>query len=333
MIARVNGIRNANQNSDYQILGIGTPILDYLLSVSDEYVESLGLRGGSILIDYKDLQKILSNQSSIEKISAGGSAANTLKGLAQLGHSCGIIGKTGQDEAARQFTENMKHYGVFPHLSISTLPTAQVACLITPDHERTMRAYIGAGAEMNASDMTIDFFKNVNLVHIEGYLINRQGVVEKAMKLAKKAKAKISFDLSSFEIIDEYREAMQILLKGYVDIVFANAEEAQMLTGFPPEEACMLLRDLCGTAIVKMGDKGCWGATKTEKVFHPAYQVKVVDTTGAGDLFASGFLHGFLLNKSLEESLRYGSLVASYVIQTFGAEVPLPKWPEIRKSL
>lgn len=316
-----------------RILGIGTPILDYLLSVSDEYVESLGIRGGSILIEYETLQKILADHSAIESVIGGGSAANTIKGLAKLGHACGLIGKTGKDEAALKFVGSLEEYGIFPHLSTSKLPTGQVACLITPDHERTMRAFLGAGAEMNADDISSDFFINTELVHIEGYLMNRKGVVEKAMKLAKEAGAKISFDVSSFEMVEEFKKPMLALLKDYVNIVFANEEEARTLTGLPPEEACIHMKDLCGTAVVKMGGEGCWGASGSEKVFHPAYQVKVVDTTGAGDLFASGFLHGFLEKKSLGESLRYGAVVASYVIQVFGAEIPLSQWSEIRTNL
>lgn len=328
---------NANHQTTIpkKILGIGTPILDCLFTVRNEYVYSLeGLPGGSILVDYPTMQSILKdNLSSPQQIVAGGGAANTIKGLAKLGHACTFSGKIGQDEEGKKFSADMESYGIISALSISTLPTAQVACLITPDHDRTMRAFIGAGAEMNESDLTPELFKDVSLMHIEGYLMNRQGLVEKAMKLAKEAGAKISFDLSSFEMVEEYKKPMSELLSKYVDIVFANEEEALQLAGLPPESACELLKDLTDIAVVKMGPNGSIGATKMKKTYQKAYKVKVIDTTGAGDLFASGFLHGFLQGKSLEECLHNGAYLASYVIQVHGAEIPESYWPEIRKGL
>ena len=334
MTAQTSQAFSSLQNNNYQILGIGTPIVDYFIHVSDNYVASLsGLRGGSSPIDPQTFQKILNDHPSPYKLIAGGSAANTIKGLSRLGHACALIGKIGQDEAAQQFIESIKSYGVTPNLSTSQLSTARVFCLLTPDGERTMRSLMGAGAEMSESDLTAEHFKVVNLVHIEGYLMNRQGVVEKAMRLAKEAGAKISFDLSSFEIVQNFKKQISDLLVNFVDIVFANEEEAQMLTGLPPEKACTLIKDLSHIAIVKTGSQGCWAATKNQKAFHNAFKVNIVDTTGAGDLFASGFLHGFLTNKTLEESLCYGSFIASEVIQTVGAEIPEQNWPEIKKNL
>jgi len=327
-------MQNVNDNR-YQILGIGTPIIDYLVNVSDEYINKLpGVPGGSILIDYPTFKKIIKDHPlSRQRMIAGGSSANTIKGLAQLKHSCSLIGRIGKDHAGSQFTQNMISFGIKPHLTFSDLPTAQVACLITPDHDRTMRAYIGAGAEMSANDLTPDLFEGIHLVHIEGYLMNRIGFVEKAMSLAKAQGAKISFDLSSFEIVEAYQPKLLELLSQYVDIVFANEEEANVLTGFTPEKACKALKDLCEIAVIKMGEKGSIAANSAEIVSSPAYQVQVVDTTGAGDLFASGFLHGYLTDQPLRESLRYGSLIASHVITRFGAEIPLDDWKSILKEM
>lgn len=334
MTIPVQPTSRSNQGNDYQILGIGTPILDYLIHVNDDYIKTLlGSRGGSIVVDSQTFQKILNNLSSPKILLAGGSTANTMKGLTRLGHSCALIGKIGQDEAGKQFAQTMQSFGITPLLSLSELPTARVVCLITPDGERTMRFLIGAGAEMHENDLSAEHFKGVRLVHIEGYLMDRKGVVEKAMKLAKEAGTKISFDLSSFEIVKEYKKDIIELMTGFVDIVFANEKEAEMLTGLPPEKACTLIKDLSSIAIVKTGKQGCWAATKTVKAFHNAFQVNAIDTTGAGDLFASGFLHGFLTDKSFEESLRYGTFIASEVIQTVGAEISEKNWPEIRKNL
>lgn len=325
----------SQQANKEKILGIGTPIIDYLFNTSNEYVVSLqGKRGGSILVDYPTLDHILKDHiSSPKQMLAGGGSANTIKGLAKLGHSCAFFGKIGKDEAGKTFSSSLESYKIASLLSFSDLPTAQVACLITPDHDRTMRTFIGAGAEMNENDLTSELFKDVQLIHLEGYLMNRPGLVQKAMKLAKEAGATISFDLSSFEIVEEYRKPMSELLSKFVDIVFARGEEARMLTGLPPEKACDLLKDLTDIAVVKIGADGSMAATKTEKANQKAFKVNVIDTTGAGDLFASGFLHGFLLGKSLAECLRYGAYVASFVIQVPGAEIPESYWPEIKKGL
>lgn len=334
MIALKEHVSSDRQSKGYQVLGLGTPIVDYLVAVSDEYVNSLsGVRGGSSLVDDSIIEKVISDHSSSGLYVTGGSAANTIKGLTQLGHSCALIGKIGHDEAGKKISEDLKSCGITPHLSFSQLKTAQAACLITPDNERTMRTLIGAGAEISEKDLRPEYFKNIDLVHIEGYLMDRCGVVQKAMQLAKEAGAKVSFDLSSLEIVKEYKKPISRLLSSFVDIVFANEEEAMTLTGLAAEKACLLLKDLSSIAIVKIGNRGCLAATRTKHAFYQAFPVTVVDTTGAGDLFASGFLHGFLTHKSLEESLRFGNLIASEVIQNIGAEIPKNHWAEIRRNL
>jgi len=333
-VATSSPLNNARQENHYKILGIGTPIVDSIIKVQDDYVNSLpGAKGGSILVSHRALQRILKETPFPLKVNAGGSAANTIKGLAALGHASALIGKIGDDDAGQIFSANLSSHGIVPCLSLSRIPTAQVASLITPDSDRTMRTFIGAGAEMTESDLSSSLFQGVDLVHIEGYLMNRHGVVEKTMELAKAAGALVSFDAASFEIVAEYRKPMIKLLTRYVDVLFANEDEAWALSGLPPERACLLLKDICPIAVVKMGSKGAWGATGKIKAYHQAFDVPVVDTTGAGDLFASGFLHGLMKDRSLEENLRYGTLVASYVIQILGAEIPEDSWKTIKTNL
>lgn len=328
----VHGFNQANIN--YRILAIGTPIVDYLIPISDDYLHSVpGARGGSTLVNHSALQKILNDQPLPLKFIAGGSAANTIKGLSMLNHACSFFGKIGNDDTGKKFLQDIETFGVRPYLPISTLPTGLSACLITPDHDRTIRTFIGAGAEMNENDLNPKFFEKVHLVHIEGYLINRQKVVEKAMRLAKEAGATISFDISSFEIASDYRKQLIELLKNYVNIVFANEEEAYALTRLPPEKACLFLKNITGLAVVKMGSQGSWAAKGSTQAFHHAFKVPVVDTTGAGDLFASGFLHGFLNNQSLQNCLHIGTKIASKVIQTFGAEIPKDAWSDIKTQV
>ncbi|MEI8365306.1 MAG: adenosine kinase [Parachlamydiaceae bacterium] len=320
--------------SNYEILGIGTPFVDYILLADDKTLEKLSqTRGGSTVVDYNKLQTILQEPLALPRFITGGSCANTIKGLASLGNRCAIIGRIGNDPAGDCFKEMMETQGITPLLVQSNKPTAQAACLISPDGERTMFTTLGASADLNESDLTLDLFQGVRLVHIEGYLLTNEPLVRKAMALAKESGAAVSFDVSSVGIITQHKKAMIDLLTHYVDIVFANTAETKVLTGLPPEQGCVILKDLSETAIVKMGAEGCWAAQGIDKVFSPALPTKVVDTTGAGDLFASGFLHGYTHRKTLVECTHYGALVASHVIQILGAEIPPPMWKSIRDRL
>jgi len=318
----------------YDILAIGTPIVDQLIMTTDEFLQKIhGPRGGSESVDYETLCKLLKNSGHSPVSATGGCAANTIKGLAQLGHNCALFGKLGNDEAGLYFQRTMEELGIISKLQIVNKPTAQVACLISPDHERTMRSFLGAGLEMKAQDLDSEIFKNVKLLHIEAYLLDRDPLVQHSMELAKAAGAKISFDLANFEIVEKYKKQMIDLLSNYVDIVFANNEETQALTGLGGEAGCDILKDICEIAVVKLGDKGCLAAQDQEKVFQPGFTVNAVDTTGAGDLFASGFLHGYLQQKELKECARYGNLVASFVVQMVGTEMMPEMWQSIKKQL
>lgn len=221
---------------------------------------------------------------------------------------------------------------IVPLYTQSTAPTAQVVCLITPDRERTLRSFLGASQEMKAEDLKPEQFENVKLVHIEGYSLLNESLTERAMELAKEAKAKISFDLASFEITQAYKDKIIYLLSHYVDILFANEAETKMLTGLSPEKGSDILKDICQTVIILQGSKGCWVARRETKFHHPAFSVQSIDTTGAGDLFASGFLHGYLSQSSLQECARFGSLIGAAAVQYLGAEIPAEKWEEIKKQ-
>ena len=196
-----------------------------------------------------------------------------------------------------------------------------------------MLSFLGAGAEMKPDDLDPDYFKGVSLVHIEGYSLLVEGLTDKAMQLSKAAGAKVSFDLASFEITRTYKEKIIALLSHYVDIVFANTDETHALTLLGPEKGCMILKDLCDTAVVSMGKEGCWVGTSQDLNYCPAIKTIPEDTTGAGDLFASGFLHGYLSGHSVEECARYGALTASEVIQVIGAELPPEAWARIKAAL
>lgn len=318
----------------HEILGIGTPIVDQVIMVSHEFIETIpGLKGGSIPVDYNTLVELIKKSGETPTFIIGGSTTNTIKGLTRLGRKCAIFGKIGSDEAGKRFRKELEQLGIRPHLPIGDLPTAQVACLISPDYERTMRSFLGAGTQMLPEDLSAKMFKGVKLVHIEGYILSYGELTRRAMELAKRAGAKISFDLSSFEIILQHKNTIIDLLTKYVDVVFANEEETKALTGFDPERGCEILKEMCEIAVVKMGKQGSLTARQDIKIYQPSFDVKTLDTTGAGDLFASGFLHGYLSKKTLEECSKYGALVASEVVQIIGADIPSESWPQIKQKL
>lgn len=285
------------------------------------------------LVDYDTFLNLLKESSQQPVSSIGGCTLNTLRGLASLGHSCALFGKIGQDQHGERLRAHLSELNIRSHLISVDQPTAQVACLVTSDSERTMCSFLGAGAYLKPEELSPQLFAGVKLVHIEGYLFACQGVVQRAMELAKQAGAVLSFDLANFEIVSKYKSEISQLLSKHVDIVFANAQESFKLTGLQPKESCLLLKDLTEIAIVKMGEQGGWVADAQQQLFYPAVNVHAVDTTGAGDFFASGFLHGYLKNKELLECARNGAWIASEVVKVIGTEIPPKKWEEIRNAI
>ena len=266
-------------------------------------------------------------------VTTGGSCANTIKGLASLGQRSALAGKMGRDPMGKLFLEKFEKYGVVPLIVYSDTPTAQVASLITPDHQRTFRCFPGAGNEFTEEDLIPELFQGVRLVHIEGYAFYNQSLAERSMQMAKEAGALVSLDLGSFELVKKFKGKLLELIPAYVDIIFANEDETRVLTGLGPEEGCDLLRQMCQATVILIGKDGCWIGSPDEKCLCPAIAANVIDTTGAGDLFASGFLHGFLEGCTLKECGRYGNLTGGTVVQYKGAEIPDHKWTELKEIM
>jgi len=332
----------------YDILAIGAPFIDLILHVSEEFLATIpGEKKGMEPTDHNSLLKIIQASQQTPFIIPGGSGANTIKGLTNLGHTCAIVGKIGTDDLGRLFEQEITNLGVQSLFLPTNTPTGQSLCLVTPNGERTMRSFLGASQEMTAVDLKPEFFRGVKLVHIEGHSLLNGSLAVRAMELAKEVGAKISFDLGSFEIVSLYKETILSLLERYVDIVFCNREEAEHLTGKSPEEACRELKEICLVAVVLMGKEGCWvgdrskngcaeenGNGKRKDVFQcPAYPVTPIDTTGAGDLFASGFLHGFFNGEPLKECARYGALLGAAVVQVQGTKIPTDIWAQLKQKI
>lgn len=321
---------------EFHVIGVGSPCMDVLVNVEDSFIQSLGNKGGSQQVDLETIHAIIDQTKwHTTRIVAGGSCANAIKGLAGFGHPCAFLGKIGDDDFGRQFVKNLKRWNIIPLISQSADSGTQVClCLITADGERTMRCYPGASADVSSEELHSETFKNISLVHFEGYSLygKDKNYVPKAMQLAKEHHALVSLDLSSFELVKIFKEKIEELLTNYVDIVFANADEVKALTGLDPYEGCVKLKEICPIAVVMMGKNGCYVGSGDNIIHSSAYPIHVLDSTGAGDLFASGFLHGILKKCPLEECARLGNKAGASVCETVGAEIPLHKWRDLREE-
>ncbi len=318
----------------YEIIGIGGPILDQLLKVSDTYLEAVpGEKGGMEPISYDQLQEIVGKSGAESIIVPGGSARNTLHGLSRFGEKCALVGMVGTDARGDTYRKLLEEQGIHPLLLESETPTAIVLSLVTPDGERTMRTFQGATVEIRGHHLERHIFEGAKLVHLEGYTLFNEDLAESAMRLAQDVGAKVSFDLASFEIVEAFREHILYLLDRYVDLVFCNEEEAHALLGLKEEAACDKLAEICEVGLVLMGSSGCWVRKGEHKCHCPAYPVQPLDTTGAGDLFASGFLHGYMRHYPVDICAHYGAIAGRAVVQVMGPVIPHDAWERIYQKL
>jgi sugar/nucleoside kinase (ribokinase family) len=319
----------------YNVVCVGSPCLDILLSVDEQTLRKIAPeKGGSRPVDYSTFSNIIRYSKSKPKVSLGGSAINVIRALAHLGQECAFVGKVGSDEAPTIFRDLTK-LNIDALLLKSSLPTTRVCCLVTPDGQRTMRVYLGASTEaLDINDIRFDCLERTSLVHLEGYLlyIKDGEFVRKVMKKAKEKKVKVSFDCASFEVVARYKEIiMNLLHDGLIDIIFANEDEVQILTNLNPIRACRELQKICEIAVATAGKKGCWVGSQGEVIHQPAFPARVVDTTGAGDFFEAGFLHGYLSGKDLATCARYGATLGKSIVEVFGTRLSSQQWQEIKK--
>lgn len=318
----------------YRVLGVGAACIDLLMTVSEEFLAQIpGEKGGSQAIEFEKLNQIISESQTLPHIATGGSCANMIKGLASLGEECAFLSQVGSDAMGEHFTQYMRKLGIATLFSKSEYSTSRVLCLITPDGQRTMRFYVGCSKEISNTYLQPDYFKGVELVHLDAYTLRNGNLTRQVMELAKEAGAKVSLDLSSFEIIREFHTTLVELLPLYVDIVFANEDEAKAVTGFDAMGGCFKLQEMCLIGVVLIGKKGCLVGHRGEIFHSPAFPARLVDSTGGGDLFASGFLFGYLNGYSLTQCARLGNRLGGAVVEVQGAELPPEKWEQIRATL
>ncbi len=321
-----------------KIIGLGNALVDVLATLKDDStLDEMGLPKGSMqLIDETKLEQINKKFATINtKLATGGSAGNTILALANLGAQAGFIGKTGDDDNGRFFKKHFEECGIEAKLLISDLPSGVASAFISPDGERTFGTYLGAASSLIAEDLSPEMFKGYAYLYVEGYLVQDHDMILHAMQLAKDAGLQICLDMASYNIVEEDLEFFTMLVNKYVDIVFANEEEAKAFTGKEqPEEALTEISKMCSIAVVKMGAKGSCIKKGTEKVCVEATPVKkVADTTGAGDYFAAGFLYGLICGYSLEKCAMIGTILSGKVIQKVGTNLTKKQWDEIKLNI
>lgn len=319
-----------------KVLGMGNALVDVLAIIEDDKaLEILELPKGSMqLIDDKRFEILSKEINKLNKsIVSGGSASNTIIGLARLGIETGFLGRIGKDTFGKFYKEDLNKNNVQSHLTEVDEASGVASTFISKDGERTFGTYLGAASNLSAKELHPQNFEGYKYFYIEGYLVQSHELIRRAIILAKEAGAKVILDLASYNIVEENRDFLLEIIPQYADIVFANEEEAKSLLGKEPEEAVSILAESAEIAIVKMGAKGSWIQRGEEKVLVPAYAVNCVDTTGAGDLYAAGFLYGLIHDCSLAISGQIGTILATHVIQDVGAKINDDKWPEISEMI
>jgi len=310
--------------------------MDVVVKLTDDTIlQNDNLPKGSMtLVDAATSASINRQTEGLEKIHApGGSVCNTIDGLAHLGANTAFIGKVGNDELGISYENLLKKVGAKPLLFKSPNSTGVAMALVSTDSERTFGTYLGAAIELSPDDLTPDLFTGYDIAYIEGYLVQNHDLVSKAAALANDAGLTIALDLASYNVVEENVGFLEEILSEYVDIVFANEDEAKAFTGKNPKDAAIELADLCNIAVVKVGAKGSLICRDNELIEIAATGTTCVDTTGAGDLYSSGFLYGYSLGLPLETCGKIASIVAGKVIMGYGARMDEAMWKTIDEEV
>ena len=308
-----------------KILGIGNAIVDVICKVDDDFIAKNNLTKSTmkLIFDDKEFEELLSNLK-IEKTVSGGSVANSIVGLSQLGNEVGFIGKVNDDELGEKYEDGLKKENVkyFYSKKKEDLPTGTCLILVTPDSERTMCTFLGTAGKINENDVSSDAIKQSETILLEGYLWD-EGDPKKAFEKAIQSASKVAMSLSDQFCVDRHKPHFLELVKNKLDITFANEQEIMSLIEAKSfDEVINFSKSLGKIIVLTRGEKGAVAINGDEVVECDVKQgLKIVDLTGAGDLFAAGFLHGHLNNMSLKESLDKGTEMSSKVIQQIGARL------------
>lgn len=317
-----------------KVLGFGAALVDLLASVDDKWIGEADVsKGGMNHVDDAALRKLLARVEN-PQIVPGGSACNTIVGVAKLGGRASFVSKVGNDEFGELFARHLEKCGVENRMTKSSLATGTVLSAVTPDAERTMFTFLGASNDFYAPEISPELFDDVGILYLEGYRAYSEDCFVKAAEMAHRFGAKVALDFGSFGVVNDCRALFERLFAARkIDILIANEEEAKAFTGVSEEVALERLAKICEVAVVKLGARGALIASDGKVFRVKPGTAKAIDTTGAGDLWASGFLYGMQSGYSMDRAGTLGSLVANEVVQVVGAQIPESGWERIREEM
>lgn len=318
-------------SEDIRIMGVGYCTVDLLVQVEDSFVEQhIVSKKGECQREeaFEPIDFVLGKIREKPKIAPGGSAANTVRALAQLGQPCAFWGHVGEDSWGESFVADLLRYRIDPRLKKAPF-TSRVLCLISPDGQRT---FLSCDPEVEEMPVQSDF-QDIRWMHFEARQMFNRTVFEEMIAFAREFGIRISLDLSCTSTVKCFKQELLDLIKSDVEVLFCNESEAEALLGLRPEEACLELQKRCPVAVVTIGEKGCLvGHHKTVTAVE-ACPANVVDTTGAGDYFSAGFLYGYFRDLPLEKCARMGHRLAKEVVQVIGTELSDETWDSLRSQI
>lgn len=319
-----------------KVIGIGNALTDMLVNLrSDEVLEKFDLPRGSMSLVNSEQQKEISKSVSglPYTLSLGGSADNTIRAMARLGCKVGFIGKVGRDSTGDFFESALDNLGIQPFIMRGEERSGKCVSLVSPDGERTLVTHLGAAVEMKAEDLSPEIFDGYDCLYVEGYLVQDHNLIRGAIRMAKELGLKVAIDLASFNVVEENLEFLREVISEYVDIVFANEDEARAFSGEEePVNALQYISTMCDLVIVKIGMRGALIKQGSE-VSHVGIMAaaKRVDTTGAGDFYAAGFMAGMCEGLSLRQCGTIGAITAGKVIEIVGTTPTEEAWDDVAR--
>jgi len=325
---------------NYDLVGIGNALVDIEVHVEDAFIEEKSLIKGGMKLSTAEEQTEMLNALSEKptKIASGGSAANTVHGISVLGSSGYYLGRVANDNYGQHYTEDMRVCGVgFPGIGADTHGTGTCVVMITPDTERTMLTHLGISSSLHSDNVDETIVRNAKMVYIEGYLWTGEETRNAALKMAEIAKSDgipVAFTLSDAFVVNTFKESLIDFIRWNVNILFCNEVEALAMTGAANHESAFeTLRGMADTVFMTLGSKGSWAGNNQTKEIVGVFPTIPVDTTGAGDLYAAGALHGITKDYSLKESAILGAYCAAQVVSHMGPRMPVHSHTDATKIL
>ena len=320
------------------ILGMGNALTDILAVLPDDsFLRQFHLPKGSMQhVDMETGDRIWQTLKPMGvQYVAGGSAANTITGTAIFGMKSGFIGKVGDDELGHLFRSDQEQYGIKSTLLKGKSSSGRAMVFITaPNAERTFAVYLGAALELGPDDLKPEYFHGYDYFHIEGYLVQNQSLIRRAIEMARDAGCIISLDMASYNVVESNEAFLHDIVDRHVDIVFANETEARSFTRLDdPKDALDEIARHCSIAVVKIGKDGSMVRQGDEYHYIGAWPADTIDATGAGDTYAAGFLYAHSLGRTMKECGEVGSIIAAKVVEVIGTKIDIPRWKAAKQEI